>query len=104
MTLNQIKALCEQATPGRWELKSGGRICTNLGEDTIPTLIVAVSHWDCAATGEFIAASRALLPKLLRIAEVAKEHFDPENEDECTPVRTRTSVAMREALAALEVG
>lgn len=73
MTLEEIRKLCDEATPGPWQ--------------TVNSI---------ASYGEKIAASRTLIPKLLAVAEAAKEALflaDP---------MEHSSAKLYRALAALE--
>lgn len=81
MKLEEIEKFCEEATPGPWEWSY---YCLHNGRLRIPILHRNKnSKWPISKNNlEFIAASRTLMPQLLKVAKAAdvclksKIHFD----------------------------
>lgn len=84
MTLEELKQLCDAATPGPWGTFVEGDCdhATAYGpQHEMPNIDMSDDDYDAAyqamwAKGEadsrFIAAARAALPKLIAVAEAAK--------------------------------
>lgn len=88
MTLDELKKLCDEATPGPWVLKEHGVVSASFPNSCGENYFVAgeVDEQDAA----FIAAARAALPMLIAVAEAVREYqYDVHD-------------AVAEALAALE--
>lgn len=79
MTLDEIEKICEEATPGPWEVKISG-------EDLVPfeqrlVSLGPISYWASHADDAsleipdndiaFISSARTYMPKLLTIAKAA---------------------------------
>lgn len=109
MKLEDIKRICEAATPGPWprafsrfdEGDGGaaaiGPIIRNDDEDE--------EDGQAQADQDFIAMARTVLPKLLKVAEAAKRFRDSgwdENGNCDRPDRHVAARALWEELAALE--
>ena len=75
MTLAELRALCERATPGPWRVQYTGNFIGELHHR--PDLRVIVDHrenFSCSGSDlDFIAAARTWLPALIEVAEAAKE-------------------------------
>lgn len=73
MNLEEIRALCEAATPGPWAVDTFGNIYKPARQGNVAQMRGAnQEHADAA----FIAAARTLLPKLLEVAEAADRLTD----------------------------
>ena len=73
MSLEDLKKLCDAATPGDWN-------CYQMAEGTQPTGYFYLGSprgsegGMTVADASFIAASRTAMPKLLKLAEAAKAY------------------------------
>lgn len=77
MKLEEIEKLCNAASPGPWEyvysIFAGYSILAGEG-GRIATMDSVVAYRDnTKINGEFIVASRELIPKLLAVAKAAKD-------------------------------
>lgn len=87
MKLEDIKKLCDEATPGPWVAVDGG-IDFLLGGDERPVPLIRDPMLIAKNTNlQFIAMARTVLPKLLAVAEAANQiteryaHADNHNGD-----------------------
>lgn len=77
MTLDELKAITDKATPGPWAAE-GHRVsdesgaCVAAYSNVYPECACEIEESDAA----FIAAARNAMPVLLKIAEVAKFYCD----------------------------
>lgn len=93
MKLEEIQKLIAEATPGPWPCWSDPDIASQVTVDGLLRPVVI------ADDARFIAASRTLLPKLLRVAEAAKAFMaEGKSYDETEACH----VAMEDALKDLE--
>ncbi len=69
MTLDQLRALCDAASPGPWEHDDKFTVSIERGDE----MTAFRTYREDAA---FIAAARTALPLLLTVAEAAKEFSD----------------------------
>ena len=77
MKLENIEKLIAEATPGPWEHNGhGGYVCFLSIQDNKPTDYISAPESQglhlSKPDADFIAASRELMPKLLRVAKIAK--------------------------------
>lgn len=88
MTIEEIEKLCNKATPGPWYYDSGNMQVESHRTDLYRLPIVDIASiserrewaeeheikdsWDRDDDGDFIAAARILMPKLLAVAKAAK--------------------------------
>lgn len=85
--LDQLQALCENATPGPWHFDIGNMDVESRHSDGWRTELCVLTHTserlrgknydsqrfgDYVSDGEFIAAARDAMPKLLAVARAAK--------------------------------
>lgn len=95
MNLEDLKKLCQEATPGPWGLKEHGLVSSSFPNSCGENYQIAgdIDEQDA----DFIAAAREALPKLIAVAEAARvvaagfRRFYDENEQ-----------PLVDALAALE--
>lgn len=93
MKLPDIRKLCEEATPGPWEWETSERLYAPGNGYVIDGHADEITKGDAA----FIAASRTLLPKLLKVAEAAIKCRD------CDPADSQKAWnEIEEAIAELE--
>jgi hypothetical protein len=100
MKLEEIRALIEAATPGPWKHDWGNHDVEGARPERAE-IVVRGENGNYNADLEFIAASRILIPKLLAVAEAAKEATETErwlDEEISTGLRKK----LLYALAALE--
>ena len=94
MKLEEIKALCNAATPGPWFVERGGELRDRHGSLVMADMAPEAGIFNNEADAAFIAAMRSLAPKMLAVCEAAKEaqgFFEPGHYR-----------SLDEALAALE--
>jgi hypothetical protein len=85
MKLEEIENLCEKATLGPWYWDSIDEIVrTEAEESNVWTSCGALLSKE---DGNFIAASRALVPKLLAVAKACKKFLSDPNRYERTMMR-----------------
>ncbi len=82
MKLDELQKLCDEATPGPWQFRHYGEPAFNDPDETgfnwwvqnsDKQQIRICDHENTNhMNGKFIAASRTLLPKLLKVAKAAK--------------------------------
>ena len=102
MKLEEIKKLCDEATPGPWVRHETYSDVWFLGEKIMGNNKTIVYQNDGHNAGKeedikFIAASRTLIPKLLAVAEAAKKYMHIDHF--MTP---EAGVSLRNALEDLE--
>lgn len=88
MILDQLQELCENATPGPWHFDIGNMDVESRHSDGWRTELCVLTHTserlrgknydsqrfgDYVSDGEFIAAARDAMPKLIAVARAAKE-------------------------------
>jgi len=95
MKLSEIRALCEAATPGPWTYSRESYATRDKDG-----LIAAISS--LPRNGELIAASRTLMPLLLKIAEVAQDMVRQCPNANPNPCGRCDLCDLEKALAALE--
>ena len=79
MNLEELKALCEEATPGPWESftdMENTRYLSALGEMEVLCKF-SPAREDSEANANFIVAARTALPKLIAIVEEVLAIEDP---------------------------
>ena len=80
MTLDELQALADAATPGPWEIAQHSYSGQFIWVSTLLGDIAEICDWppeQCLATARFIAACRTEVPKL--IAEVRRLRYDNKN-------------------------
>ena len=84
-TLDEIEKLCDEATAGPWEYDARGEVFVMMDSKTPDLVIVRAYAIAEDSDANFIAASRELMPKLLKVARAAKElitwEYQPELEN-----------------------
>lgn len=113
MKLEELKKLCQDITPGPWKYDWGNwevegpppnryPICSMTPDNRrAPFHGQAQNHVDSGADGEFIAAARNMLPKLIAVAEAAS--LTVYAEKKCSePLYAYGVEQLRVTLAALE--
>lgn len=103
MKLDDIRRICEAATPGPWRAEVNGTPDGSFDFAAGPWHDQTKGSTDGAAEDAvFIAMARTMLPKLQKVAEAARDL-------KCACVgltyhggHTNSCIALREALAALE--
>lgn len=108
MTLEEIEKLCEEATPGPWELDEYQLFSTTVdpmrinGDGLVMNMpgINKPNEHDA----KFIAASRALIPKLLEVAKAAKNlrTITGNTVMQISEIQIDKGILLDKALAALE--
>lgn len=111
MKLEEIRKLIDATTPGPWKYDWGNwevegprpdryPICAMAPDDRAPPFHgQGLNPVDSGADGEFIAASRYLMPKLLKVLEI----LDSETLDAMHYDLPITALELRNALADIEV-
>lgn len=96
MRLEEIRALCEAATPGPWSHRTGALAhASRILDPNGGILLMTSHHGRMRDDAEFVAAARTLMPLLLEVAAAAQTDFEM---SECGAVHER----LRRALRALE--
>jgi hypothetical protein len=96
--LDQIRALCDAATPGPWKCVDQQVFvpCHKRGKD------IGIFEWNvtcdgkAAPTAQFIAACRELVPKLLTVAEADRAYLAASGDV------SAEHTALEQALSALQ--
>lgn len=96
MKLSEIRKLCDEATPGPWRYDHG-----NWAVERYDRSDYHRSEIGKPEDGEFIAAARTLMPKLLAIAEAAHAYFALgapyyEQEEEYSRLEKEVTTALKE--------
>jgi hypothetical protein len=103
MKLEELKALCEAATPGPWECSSNPQ---GSGWGIVGPWFPhedARAEEKSDANARFIAAAREAMPKLLKLADAVKHDSGYDADGFCdTPDRIKAMRALWEAYADLE--
>ncbi len=107
MTLDELKKLCEEATPGPWWTSSA---CVESSQVNVADCFTGLSDRDMPeveANATFIAAAREALPKLIAVAEAARGCLEKPPEGITAEValsywHERNRQYLKQALAALE--
>lgn len=81
MKLEEIRRLCDEATPGPWRAEYGGDMV--YGREGRIATMDSIEHYrdKVAINAKFIAMARTELPKLLKVVEAVKKTEQKINED-----------------------